>query len=421
MRAAVCRAAILLTLGTLAACGTDSSAGAGSAGLATEFDSTTNPDTVIARTAGAVPEALVRRTVADMRIAPAADDTSLFGETSEFDAAPNGRLFVYDRSAEAIFLFDSTGALLRRIGRAGSGPGEFNGNSGMVALPDGRLAQWDPGNGRLSFFSSDGVYDSSWVVSSGFYTTDGVYADADGSIFLRLPVTERRDGDILGRFGLVRLGEDGAWVDSIVPPDLPVNSITYIAEMEGGMSAMGPRHSPRLSWDWHPNGYFVSASGDRYVIESSRPERALRIVRDAEDVPVSAEERAYDEERVTWQMRTNDPGWTFRGPAIPDTKPPIADVRATRDGRIWAQVPTPSERIPADERMPQRPNGPPPPQFRDRPAYEVFAEDGRFLGRVALPLNAILIEADGNTVWTLERDADGLPAIVRSHVEPAFP
>ena len=51
----------------------------------------------------------------------------------------------------------------------------------------------------------------------------------------------------------------------------------------------------------------------------------------------------------------------------------------------------------------------------------MFTADGRFLGRVDLPLNASLIEADGNTVWTLERDADGLPAVVRSRVEPAFP
>lgn len=421
MHAAVRNTAILLALGTLAACGSDTSAAAGSAGLTTEFDSTSNPDTVIARTAGAVPEALVRRTVAVMRIAPAADDTSLFGETSEFDVAPDGRMFVYDRSENVIFMFDSTGALLRRIGRAGAGPGEFNANSGMVMLPDGRLAQWDPGNARLSFLSADGTHDSSWVVSSGWYVTDGVYADAAGSIYLRLPVAERREGDPFGRFGLIRLGDDGAWIDSLLPPDLPVDRIMYISRTDGGMAAAAPEHSPRLSWDWHPRGYFVAASGNRYVIESSRPERALRIVRDAEAVPVSAEERAFEEQQVTHQMRTNDPGWTFRGPAIPDTKSPIVEVQATRDGRIWAQVPMPSERIPDDERVPPLPGDAPSPLFRYRPAYEVFAEDGRFLGRVVLPLDAVLIEADGNTVWTLERDADGLPAVVRSQVEPAFP
>lgn len=422
MRAVVCRAAAtLLTLATLAACRSDTSAAAGSAGLVTEFDSASSPDTLIARTTGAVPEALVRRTVADMRIAPAADDTSQFGEMSEFDVAPDGRLFVYDRSANVIFLFDSTGALLRRIGRVGAGPGEFNSNSGMAMLPDGRLAQWDPQNARLSFLDADGTYDSSWVVSSGWRTSDGVFADAAGSIFLRLPVAERREGDPFGRFGLIRLGESGAWVDSLLPPDLPVDRITYVSSRDGGMAAMAPEHSPRLSWDWHPNGYFVTASGNRYVIESSRPDRALRIVRDAESVPVPAEERAFEEQSVTYQMRTNDPGWTFRGPAIPDTKAPIVEVQAMRDGRIWAQVPTASERIPESELTPQRPNQPPRAIFRDRPAYEVFAEDGRFLGRVTLPLNATLVEADGNFVWMLERDADGLPAVVRARVEPAFP
>ncbi len=420
MHATVRSAAILMLLGTLAACASDSNVAAGSAGLATEFDSTTSPDTVIARTAGAVPPDAVRHTVEVMRIAPAADDTSLFGETSEFDVTPDGHLFVYDRSADAIFLFDSTGALTRRIGRKGSGPGEFDGNSGMAALPDGRLAQWDPGNARLSFLRPDGTFETSWVVTSGFFTSNGVYADGAGVVYLRLPVTERREGDILGRFGLVQLGADGAWVDSLVPPDLPIERILYVSRREGGTSATGPRHAPRLFWDLHPDGYFVTAAGDRFVIESSRPGRAVRIVRDAAPVPVPEDERAWDQERVTFQMRTMDPSWTFRGPAIPDAKPPIGDLTVTRDGRIWVRVATPSERIPEDELEPQRPNRPPRAIYRDRPAYEVFADDGRFLGRVDLALTATLVEADGNTVWTLERDADGLPVVVRSRVEPAF-
>ncbi len=418
LRAAVALSAIVLLSGTLAGC---DAAAAGSAGLVTEFDSTSSPDTIIARTSGAVSPDVVRHTVEVMRIAPAADDTSLFTAISEFVVAPDGRLFVYDRSTHSIFLFDSTGALLRRIGRQGAGPGEFNANSGMAMLPDGGLALWDSRNGRVSFLSAAGDFDSSWVVPTGFSTSDGLRSDASGAVLLKRPVTEPREHEILGRMGLVRLGPGGAWVDSLEPPDLPVERITYLAQNEGSRSSTSPQHSPRFMWQWHADGYFVSAAGGRYQIEVSRPGRALRIVRESEPISVSEDERAWSEERITFSLRRTDPGWVFRGPAIPDTKAPLVDLEIGRDGRIWARVATPSERIPEDELEPQRPDAPPRTLYRDRQAYEVFADDGRFLGRVELRRDATFMAADGNSVWTLERDTDGLPAVVRSQVEPAFP
>ena len=387
----------------------------------TEFDSTSQPDSVLARISGVVPSEGVRHLVEEMRIAPAADDTSLFTRVREFKVGPDGRVFVYDWSTHSIFLFDSTGALLRRIGRHGGGPGEFNQNSGMVALPDGGLAQFDSRNGRISFLSATGDFDSSWVVTRGFSTSDGLVSDGAGALLLRRPVTEPRDGEILGRMGLVRLGAGGAFADSLVPPDLPVKRISYVAKQEGGMSSMTPRHTAHFLWSWHPDGYFVSAAGGRYQIEVSRPGQALRIVRESAPIPVPEDERAWEQEIITFVNQRNAPGWKFSGPPIPDTKAPLVGLEIGRDGRIWARVATPSERIPDDELAPASPNGPPPALYRDQQAFEVFAVDGRFLGRVELPQDAQWMAADGDAVWTLERDDDGLPAVVRSRVEPAFP
>ncbi|HET8770198.1 MAG TPA: 6-bladed beta-propeller [Gemmatimonadaceae bacterium] len=411
---------VLAVMGGFAACGSGS-ASDGAGGLVTEFDSTSHPDSVIARVAGAVPPNAVRHLVELMRIAPAADDTSLFTQIADFKVGPDGRIFVYDWSTHAIFQFDSTGALLRRIGRHGAGPGEFNQNSGMVVLPDGGLAQFDSRNGRISFLSSAGDFDSSWVVTRGFSTSDGLVSDGSGGLLLRRPVTEPRDGEILGRMGLVRLGPGGAFADSLVPPDLPVKRITYVASSGGSTSSMSPRHSAHFMWAWHRDGYFVAADGGEYAIEVSRPGRALRIVRESAPIPVPADERAWEEEFITFANRRNVPDWVFSGPPMPDTKAPLVGLEVDRDGRIWARVATPSERIPDDELAPPRPNGPPSPLYRDRQAFEVYATDGHFLGRVELSQNAQWMAADGNIVWTLERDADGLPAVVRSHVEPAFP
>src|SRR5690606_6130698 len=140
--------------------------------------------------------------------------------------------------------------------------------------------------------------------------------DAAGSVLLYRPVTAPREHEILGRMGLVRLKDGGAFGDSIAPPDLLIERITYVAEMNGGRSATSPTHSPRLLWQWHPDGYMVTANGGRYEIEISRPAAAggpIRSVRTVPTVDVPAEERAWDQERITFQMRQNVPGWTWPG------------------------------------------------------------------------------------------------------------
>lgn len=382
--------------------------------LATVFDST-RADSLVARVAGSVPAEFVRDVTEELRIAPEADDTTLFAEVNEFDVGPDGRLYVFDAANRVLFVFDSAGAVLRRVGRQGSGPGEFNANNGMVVLPDARLAQWDARNGRISFFSPDGEYQYSWVVPTGFSTSNGIRTDRSGSLYAYRPVTAPREGEILGRMGLRLLGDDGVMTDSLIPPDLPFTQVVYIARQQDNTSATVPTHAPRFQWQWHPDGHFVSVSSERYEIELSRAERPLRIVRDAPAIPVPEAERAWDEQRITFNLRMTDPAWKFNGPPIPSVKPPVAGLFVARDGRIWVRVAVPSVEIPEAERDAPDSTRPPVRRYRDAATeFEVFEANGTFVARVRLPYTATFMEADGDRVWYLDRDGDGLPAVVRA-------
>lgn len=417
IRARAAFAAPLLV--SMLACGEGGAPAADASGLATVFDST-RADTVVARTAGQVPADRVRGLAEELRIQPDAEDTSAFTQVFQFVVARDGRIFVFDEGSSRLFVYGTDGALQRAVGRKGAGPGEFGQNNGMAVLPDGRLAFLDYQNARLSFFTAAGDTAGAWRVTSGFFTNDGLRSDTTGALLLARPVTAPIDGEILGRMGLVRLGEGGAARDSIVPTDLPVARVSYVAEMQGGRSQYSAPHSGRLHWAWHPHGWFAVASGDRYVVELATPGRARRIVRDAPAVPVPEAERTDAQERITANLRRNDPNWTFRGPPIPATKAPVVGLRATRDGRLWVRVATPSEEIPEAERDPALAGRPNPLRFRDANEWEVFEADGRFRGRVRLPARASLMEADGDVVWLLDRDADGLPGIVRARVSPGF-
>jgi hypothetical protein len=225
--------------------------------------------------------------------------------------------------------------------------------------------------------------------------------------------------------GLVRLKPDGSLGDSLAPPDLPVQREVYVAERRQGKdnvsrSSTNARYAPSYFWVWHPERYFVVAhGGNGEVILARRGVPPLAIVRRMPPVPVDPAERDEEHASILVSMRSTDPAWSWSGPPIPDTKAPIMGLVVTRDGRIWVRVAAPSERIPEEELVKPRDLNYPVQHFRTPAVYEVFATDGRFLGRVRLPRRSSLMEADGALVWLLVRDENDLPAVVRFRIEPA--
>lgn len=403
-------------LAALAGCG--DRAGSGS-GISVAIDSTA--DTVSVVVSGEVPVEEVRGLAMEMIIAPGIDDTTLFTSTYEFDVDRAGRIWVFDRTSASIFVFDSSGELVRRVGRRGAGPGEFAQNGGMVILPGDSLAQWDSNNARISFFDSAGTFVKQWSLPGGFSTSNGLYTDASGNLYLRRPVTPPREGEILGRMGLVRLREGGAFGDSLAPPDLPVPREPYVASAENSRSSMSSSLAPGYHWAWTPRGEFIAADGGRYELVYVRNGARPMVIRRAM-APVTAHqaERDLDREIITASLRQVDPSWSFGGPPIPEAKAPLQGLKVTRDGRIWVQVAVPSELIPEAQRDIPWDSTIPVRQYRTPPVYEVFERDGRFLGRVALPSRATLIEADGDLIWGLEPDDDDLPQVIRWRIEPGL-
>lgn len=409
-RSSAATAAILL----LAACGT---AGNDAGSLVTVFDTT--PDSIVARTDGDVPEDAVRHLVPEVEITAGIDDTSLFTNVHEFDVDVQGRFWVFDQPSASIFVFEQDGTLIRRVGRRGSGPGEFQQNGGMVARADGGIALWDTRNARIAFLDSAGAYTHQWTLSGGFNSSNSLYTDREGTLYLRRPVTPPREGEILGRMGLVRMAEGGAFTDSLEPLDIVVPREEYVASVEGNTSSTGTRYGPTYHWGWLPDGRFVVAHGGKYemiiVRDGARP---LVIRRTLSPVAIDEAERDTERRTITWNLRHTDPDWSWRGPDLPTTKAPMLGILVTRDGRIWAQVAVPSVEIPASEREVPSDTTQPAATHRMPAVYEVFEADGRFLARVALPHRARLIDADGDLVWGIRFDENDLPIIARWRMQP---
>lgn len=404
------------------ACGSEGRApDGGAAGLATAIDST--GDSVVARVAGEVPAGAVRRLTEELRIAPSADDTTLFTVVYSFRVDPLGRVWVFDQPTKSFFVFGSDGKLVHRVGRDGAGPGEFRQYNGMVFQGDTGIAVLDAGNARISFLDSAGTFVTSWVVPSGFSTNDGLLTDRSGALLLRRPVTAPREGEILGRMGVVRLKSGGALGDSLAPPDLSVPRDVYVATSKdgGGTSSMSAPFSAGYHWGWHPAGHFVVADGGKYeVIVSRSAGKPLVIRREASRAPIGPEERAEERAKILHSMRGTNPDWSWSGPPVPEAKAPMDQLLIARDGRLWIRVPVPSEKIPEAELTKPRDPTRPVTHFRTPQVYEVFSAEGRFLGRVELPRRTRFIEADGDLVWAMGQDENDLPAVVRFRITPGL-
>ncbi len=290
-------------------------------------------------------------------------------------------------------------------------------------MPDGRIAIWDSQNARIAFFSASGDFLDAWSHASGFNTSNGLVVDAAGTLYVTRPVGEPGEYDTFWKLGLVRLGEGGKWVDSIVPPVIPVKRLQWQAQSAdgGGRSSTSVRYAPGGFWRWHPGGYFVAADGGRYTITLGRTaSKPVRIERSMAPVPVSAAEQENEKAMITWNLRQTNPAWVWSGDAMPAQKAPLQAIVVTRDGRIWARVAMPSEQIPERELEPPRSDGRPQRLFRDATVYEVFSPEGEFLGRVDFPPRTTLQEADGDVVWAITRDEDGLPGVMRYRVVPGL-
>lgn len=410
--AVACLTVVLAAAGLMtAAC----AGGEGRGGATTTID--TLADTVMARTAG-VPVTL--DLVEELRIAPGIDDTTLFTEVWEYAVDTRGRIWVLDQPTSRILLFDDAGRLVRILAGKGSGPGEIQSSSGLVALGDSGLAVWDTQNGRISVWDAEGNYRTSYPTPGGFGTSNGLVTDRTGALYLRWPVAKPEPGEVIGRLGLIPIVPTGR-TDSLHPPVPEVNTPTYTATRTSGSgrsaSSTAAWYGPMAHWSWHPDGYFVVGDGGEYVITLAR-RGALPLVirREAPPVPVDPAENAEQRAFIEFMLKRTDPDWSWSGPDLPAVKAPLTDLRVSPDGQIWARIPLPSERIPEAERQPVREGRPPPASWQGLSGWEVFDPEGRVMGRVEIPARARLIEVRGDRVWVLDRDADGLPAVVRFRI-----
>lgn len=268
---------------------------------------------------------------------PAPDE---FGRIASTISDTAGNLWIADVMNHQISAFSADGALLRRFGREGQGPGEFIQLTSIAWLGD-RLLALDLGNGRVSELSDEGeilgsraapgrVSGSPALIRLYSIGHDRVYQWSLGEVDGRATRTWVEHGPE---------GITGEWAQQGVDPQGPASLrcerpdgvISFFTAPFGGKELLHPTGSG--------NSYAAWSAEYRIVLLSSDGDTLRVIERDLPPEPIRDEEWAAATADFV-QFRRDWPGVPCEpsGLSRPDAKAAMNNILVDRDGRLWVEV-----------------------------------------------------------------------------------
>ena len=376
-----------------------------------------------------------------------------FGRIQDIAFDGSGNLYLLDVDVMTVVVVDRDGSLVRTMGRAGNGPGEFDFPRWLAVMEDGRIVVSDiPRHRVFQVFHSDGRFDRGVRVGNDLLAlAERIYGGRDGVVvagtaLMRLEEMvpeEQRSAPGTRRILRAALDGDDVVFETVFEAwDLPpVGEFTLrVAGREiptGGATPPPHTFGPGLFVGTLPGGAIALSDSSAYAIKIVESNGAVsRILsRPIHPVPVTdrileAEfERRVDEaiaqagargqqSRMIYNAST---GETVQGvmdldesmregvrlstmawlEAIPvaDEVPVLLDLRTTAEGRIWVQ----------------RRDGD---LLSDGPV-DVLTRDGRYLGSypAGTPMPAAF--GPGRLVAVLEADELGMQTVVVLRVPSA--
>ena len=312
----------------------------------------------------------------------------IFGQIVSLAMGADGTIYVMDQQVPALRVYNADGSYRTTFGREGGGPGEYQRpDGGLNILSDGRILLRDPANARIQVYSPEGEDLDTWRIRGGFNTSQRMIVDPlDRAYTIILLDTEAdiRDWEI----GLVQMLPDGTPGDTLRRPDTgyepPQIEARYGDEDNRRISVNSVPFSPGEHGTLTPHGYWIHGISTDYTFTLLKPEGPIRIEKVHEPVSVASGEKAEEEASSTRNMRFTDPNWRWDGPAIPDVKPPYSTLVGGEDGSIWVHVPQPGFRTEDTSYDPTDPDALPD-EWHEPVVFDVFEEDGRYLGAVRTP------------------------------------
>jgi len=337
------------------------------------------------------------RLVEELRIGGEEEGPASFSSISGLAVAPDGRLFILERSTQDIRIFDASGRHVKTVGRTGSGPGEYRFANGILRAPDGTVWVHDPGNARLAVLGADGaLLRHHSMINNGYGAIWGGAFDEAGRlwdpVFL---LVEGRPARALRRFSPDLVRADTLEIPGCAEGRRSPEPYEF-AGSDNRRIMVGVPFSPGAIGALDPEGAMWCGWNQEYVLVRRRlgSGDTIAVVRGtAGPQPVTASER----DSALAAIRARAPGARPDPSRIPDRKPVLVQTTVDPLHRLWVRV--------ADGRPGVR--------------YDVFGPGGAPLATARAefsPVPWFPPVVDGDRFYTIVYDEDEVPFVVRARI-----
>lgn len=301
----------------------------------------------------------------------------------------NGNVVLAD-ARSAVREFDDHGAATKSYGRSGHGPGETQVVSGIASTEGGGLLVLDWAGLHVIQYDDRAQYVST--------TSDRLPPDA---------VDARFSSGKLAFLTMPPADTAGAIVTAHVVSSADTNRMHATfpagAAMRRGSSGivLRPPFTPTVLWDYRAPGDVVVTTGTGYALTLWRDGSPVFTVQaDVASLPVSAADADSAKDAVRHPggngKRSAAMGYNERIESvlenIPRTRPAIARIVLSRDGRIWVQAAKAEVAAATSKRMTR---------------WDVYEANGVLVGFVLLPTTSRLLDVSGQRLLVSDQDPDG--------------
>ena len=345
-----------------------------------------------------LPDAAARRrdAVQATEVAASGPDAELTFVTA-LDADSHGRMYVANMFQQSVTVLAPDGRVLRRIGRMGSGPGEFRGVRDVQVLPGDSLLVYDPQLARVTVFAADSNRPAYSVDLADrlpgmppFHLTRAPATGAYLAYFQARFAFGSGNGFELRRDSASLLNADGsarARIGSFAPAPFLVAG-TSIAP-----NPFGRRTLVRLGARGRTLLVRTDSLGVRTYSPAGAAEGSFAYRYDPPPVTRADAGRALE----TMSEQGKQMFETVLGDSLPARWPAVGDLRVDDRDRLWINLAGPL----------------------DQPVeWAVFSPDGRYLRSVFLPPRTTLHAVRAGRAYADRVDATGVPRVVVFGIRP---
>ncbi len=299
---------------------------------------------------------------------------SVLNRPQDLKVDSSGNIYVLDWGDVDIKVFAPDGRLLRKVGKKGQGPGEFDIPAFFVLSADGRIFLLSGRQNQISILGNTGIYLSSFRLD-GF--CDGLEVDGQNRVYYSQFVpTEPAGGEefqlIQNRMALVRTDESGK--EKVRLGEYPDVTMMRKVQKGGMMTGMTSRESYTTSWLIGPESRVYLGYNKDYRLDVYDPDWKLLFRFGREFTPV------------------RHPAYSPDGPH-PEFYPAFSDWRKAFDdkGNLWLE------------------------QYVEEGVkdhvYDVFSPEGIYLRQVRVPETLFLVR--GDRAYSIVRTEDEFLVVKR--------